>query len=319
MTINNQNQQKDNHNVTNLTKTNWNLQLSPISVTLIPYQQEENIINSTITNYTDIIKYKLELQEANNKLKESELFKRDVVQNMVHGLKIPCNGIFSLVTALYEIEDHPEKKDYLASVVSCAEELLNYYNNILSYLQNNSGLPPIVLNKFDPKQLVNKIIDKAMPIAQRKGLNLSCNFQYDLTNAIISDTYRIGAILEQLIDNSINFTKAGKVVVTVNMFAISPALSESEQQNREMVFQFMVHDSGIGLSKEIRQHLHEKIDKFDVATQYHGLGSGLSFVKRLIGELNGEIEVTSEKGKSTTIVCNIPVKLPLLDDLIYDT
>ncbi|MFP3034693.1 MAG: sensor histidine kinase, partial [Candidatus Tisiphia sp.] len=188
MTINNQNQPKDNHNITNLTKTNWNLQLSPISVTLIPYQQEENIINSTITNYTDIIKYKLELQEANNKLKESALFKRDVMQNIVHGLKIPCNGIFSLVTALYEIEDNPEKKDYLASVVSCAEELLDYYNNILSYLQNNSGLPPIVLNKFDPKQLVNKIIDKAMPIAQRKGLNLSCNFQYDLTNAIISDT-----------------------------------------------------------------------------------------------------------------------------------
>ncbi|WP_341789863.1 hypothetical protein [Rickettsia endosymbiont of Polydrusus tereticollis] len=132
MTINNQNQPKDNHNITNLTKTNWNLQLSPISVTLIPYQQEENIINSTITNYTDIIKYKLELQEANNKLKESELFKRDVVQNMVHGLKIPCNGIFSLVTALYEIEDNPEKKDYLASVVNCAEELLDYYNNILS-------------------------------------------------------------------------------------------------------------------------------------------------------------------------------------------
>ncbi|WP_337969126.1 sensor histidine kinase [Rickettsia tamurae] len=107
-------------------------------------------------------------------------------------------------------------------------------------------------------------------------------------------------------------------MVTVNMFAINPALSESEQQNREMVFQFMVHDSGIGMSKEIRQHLHEKIDKFDVAMQYHGLGSGLSFVKRLINELNGEIEVTSEKGKSTTIVCNIPVKLPLLDDLIYD-
>ncbi|KJW02668.1 histidine kinase-, DNA gyrase B-, and HSP90-like ATPase family protein [Rickettsia endosymbiont of Ixodes pacificus] len=156
-----------------------------------------------------------------------------------------------------------------------------------------------------------------MPIAQRKGLNLSCNFQYDLTNAIISDTYRIGAILEQLIDNAIKFTKEGKVVVTVNMFAISPAVSELEQQHREMVFQFIVHDSGIG--KEIRQHLHEKIDKFDVAMQYHGLGSGLSFVKRLIGELNGEIKVTSEKGKSTTIVCNIPIKLPLLDDLIYDT
>ncbi|WP_017442897.1 sensor histidine kinase [Rickettsia gravesii] len=204
-------------------------------------------------------------------------------------------------------------------MVSCAEELLDYYNNILSYLQNNFGLSPIVLNKFDPKQLVNKMIDKAMPIAQCKGLNLSCNFQYDLTNAIINDTYQIGAILEQLIDNAIKFTKEGKVVVTVNMFAISPALSESEQQNREMAFQFMVHDTGVGLSQEIRQHLHEKIDKFDVAMQYNRLGSGLSFVKRLIGELNGEIEVTSEKGKSTTIVCNIPIKLPLLDDLIYDT
>ncbi|KDO02999.1 hypothetical protein REISMN_04075 [Rickettsia tamurae subsp. buchneri] len=63
------------------------------------------------------------------------------------------------------------------------------------------------------------------------------------------------------------------------MFTISPAVSELEQQHREMVCQFMVHDSGIGLSKEIRQHLHEKIDKFDVAMQYHGPWIRIKFCK----------------------------------------
>ncbi|MFV9936489.1 MAG: sensor histidine kinase [Rickettsia endosymbiont of Haemaphysalis japonica] len=320
MAINNENQQKDLNKLENFIKHNWQTQLSPIFVTLIPSSESVSNQKATqvdlVTHYADIIKSKLELEEVTNKLKQVECVKRDLIQSIIYGLKIPRNKIFALVALLHEIEDDLQKQDCLASIVDFIQELLDYYDKLSNNLCSNNGLIPIVLKRFDPQQLVNKIIDKALPIAQHKGLNLSCNFQYDITNSVISDSYRIQAILEQLIDNSIKFTNQGNVVVTVNMFAISPALSESEQNKREMVLQFIVHDTGIGLSREIQEYLRKEFDGFDI--QYEELVSGLSFVKRLIDELHGEIEVTSTKGKSSTITCNIPVKLPLLDDVLYD-
>ncbi|MCZ6884066.1 MAG: ATP-binding protein [Rickettsia endosymbiont of Ixodes ricinus] len=118
-------------------------------------------------------------------------------------------------------------------------------------------------------------------------------------------------ILEQLIDNGIKFTNKGNVVITVNMFAISPALSEAEQNKREMVLQFIVHDTGKGLSKAIQEYLRKEFDEFDI--QYEEIVSGLKFVKRLVDALHGEIEVTSTKDKSSTII----LKLPLLDNCPY--
>ena len=327
MTINDENQQKDNNKTENFTKSSWQLQLSPISLTLIPlpelicnqYNQKTNQVDLE-TDYDNIIKYKLKLEEVTNKLKQTESIKRDLVQNIIYGLKIPYDRIFALAAVLHEMEGDSQKKDYLASIADASKELINYYEKLVSYLHNNvdsnTVLLPIILKKFDLQQLVNKIITKLRPFAQHKELNLSCNFQYDITDSVVSDSYRIQAILEQLIDNSIKFTNKGNIVVTVNMFAISPALSESEKNKREMVLQFIVHDTGIGLNNEIQEYLRKEYDAFD--TQHDESIWGLSFVKRLVAELNGEIEVTSIEGKSSTIVCNIPVRLPLLGDIIYD-
>ena len=326
MTINNGNQQEDNNKTENLAKSSWQIQLSPISVTLMPLS--ESIVNQSNqevdqvhleTGYDNIIKYKLKLEEATSKLKQVEFIKRNLMQNIVYGLKMPYDKVLALAVVLHEMEDDPQKKDYLATIVDFVKDLTDYYNKLTNNLHNNDtniGLPLIVSKKFDPQQLVNKIITKLRPFAQHKGLNLSCNFQYDITDSIVTDPYRIQALLEQLIDNAIKFTNKGNVVITVNMFAISPVLSEAEKNKREMVLQFIVHDTGIGLNEEIQEYLRREYDKFDI--QYDTLMSGLNFVKRLVDELNGEIEVTTIEDKSSTIVCNIPVKLPLLADIMYD-
>nr|WP_284524901.1 hypothetical protein [Orientia tsutsugamushi] len=49
---------------------------------------------------------------------------------------------------------------------------------------------------------------------------------------------------------------------------------------------------------------------FDLVRDYPlMLESGLWFVNYLVNQLNGEMEIESEKDKFTTITCNIPVQL----------
>ena len=132
MTINDENQQEDNNTTKNLAKSSWQLQLSPISLTLIPLpelmfdrsNQEANQVDLA-KDYDNIIKYKLKLEEVTNKLKQTESIKRDLVQNIIYGLKIPYDRIFALAAVLHEMEDDSQKKDYLASIADASKELMD--------------------------------------------------------------------------------------------------------------------------------------------------------------------------------------------------
>ncbi|EER22266.1 MULTISPECIES: sensor histidine kinase [spotted fever group] len=267
----------------------------------------------------------MELQQAKNKLKEAELVKIDLIQNIGHSINIPCTGIFTRIVVLYEIEQNPEMKEYLATIMNCAKALLDYSNYVVDFLQANAGLTSTVLQPFDPKKLVEQSIAKATPAAQHKGLRLVPNIHYEMPDVIVGDNYRLQAILDQLISNSIQFTEQGTIVITVNLF---PARSFEDandftdntqaQDDRKRILQLMVHDTGIGIHQEKQQYICEEFVKFNSALQCKGLGLGLMFVKQLINEMHGEITLSSEEGKTTTVECKVPVKLPLIHGIIAD-
>jgi two-component system aerobic respiration control sensor histidine kinase ArcB len=45
---------------------------------------------------------------------------------------------------------------------------------------------------------------------------------------------------------------------------------------------------------------------------------GLSIVKHLVDELEGEIEVESTQDKGTLFVCTLPLRRPLVDDILFE-
>lgn len=300
MIINNANQQKDNNQVKNMGQQAWILQLSPISVTLMPSEQTYSVTDTPQT-------LAQELQKVKHELKESNIFKVDLIKNISNKLDISCNDMLSELLTLYGGETDPNKKNSLSNIViDCVKGLLDYSHNLVNLLHKDSKFVPIDRQAFDLEQLVNDTVNKIKPEAEDKGLDLFCNFQYNIEKIIIGDSYWISAILEQLVANAVKFTEDGKVIVTINLFPTT-----IEEDNKEMVLQFIIHDTGIGMSEEIQQYIRSKDIEFDAATGYTGLKLGLGFVKRLICEMHGDIEVESEEGKSTTVTCNIPVTLPI--------
>ncbi|ALN41249.1 hypothetical protein ASQ44_03800 [Rickettsia rhipicephali] len=307
MTINNKNQQQDNNKIENSTEKNWILQLDPTTVTLIPSDQVAQIAPQR--NYVDIIKYReiqLKLQETQNKLKIDELIRIDLIRNIGYSIEVPCSGMFALITVLYEVEQDTERKHYLQTIVDCAEILLDYSHHVLAFLRQNAAAPTVILEKFNIKELVNKTITKAKPASVSKGLNLSCNFQYDIAEYIIGDHSRLQAVLDQLVGNAIKFTKEGHIIVTVGLFPPLNGINNA----RDKMLQIIVHDTGVGIVEGKQQDMRKELDDANITAKYNkGLGLGLTFVKQLINEMDGEITITSKEGKSTTITCQVPVKL----------
>ncbi len=284
----------------NMSKDNipnhWMLEIAPISAKLA-------LVSSACMDTSNLRKNAVDINRF--------------IQNIVCSISTPCDEVLSLITVLYEAEEDLAKKEYLATIVHCATKLVNYSNNMTDFLKSSAKLLPIVFKKINLQILVNHIITGAQPAAQQKGLNLAAIFQNDIAKIVIGDNYRLQIILEQLVSNGIKFTEQGNVIVTVNTFAATMR-AQDQQDNKEVILQLIIHDTGRGISKDQKQYIYAEFTKLDYASEHKGLGLGLAVVKQFIQDLHGEIDVSSEEGKGTTFVCNIPVKLPLLNGFIYD-
>ncbi len=241
------------------------------------------------------------------------------LKNINHSINVPCNGILEQVAAFYEMEQDVEVKNYWATIMDCAKALLDYSNDVHEFFTANSGLTSTVVKAFNPNKLVEQSIAKAGAAALNKGRRLVSNIHYEMPDIVIGDSYRLQAILDQLISNSIKFTDEGMVVITANLF---PARSTEEshdfdgleQGDRDRILQLMVHDTGIGISQEKQQDMREELESVDSAMQYQELGLGLMCVKQLIHEMKGKIVLSSIEDKTTTVECKIPVQLPNTSD-----
>lgn len=323
MTKHEKNQQSEQDKIT---ESGWVIKLPPIFATLIPASKQDTDVMHISEHYVDISKFKnleLQLEKAKKQLQAEELVKIDLLKNIGHSINIPCSGIVARITVLYEIEQNPEIKEYLATIIDCSKLLLDYSNDLIDFLQHYAGLTSTVLKPFDPKKLVEQSINKLMVAAQCKGLRLVSNIHYEMPDIVVGDNSRLQAVLDQLISNSIKFTKTGMVVVTVNLFSTKSFSQDDNSTNykqtivpKDMILQIIVHDTGIGIPEEKQQYICEEFIKFNSTIQCQGLGLGLMFVKQLIEEMHGEIELNSEEGKNTTITLSVPVKLPLISEIV---
>lgn len=76
-------------------------------------------------------------------------------------------------------------------------------------------------------------------------------------------------------------------------------------------------DSGIGIDSDQQQDVFTRFKRLMPAYEgiYPGAGLGLSIIKQLIDDVDGEIYVESTPQQGSTFTCVIPLKAALLDDI----
>ncbi len=236
------------------------------------------------------------------------------IRDMEHDIRTPLSGIWGTANMIVQQETNNEKKQQLHDIVNCSKELLNYCNDIINISKIETCHTPILAKTINLKKLIHSILQIETPIAKRKKINLTFNYADNLSTMAIGDPHRIKCILLNLVSNAIKFTQQGYVNINANCI-------RSDKQQRNIIIELSVTDSGIGLPADKRDWIFETFTKVDPSnTGYHNNhGFGLRIVKRLVDELDGDIHLKTELGKGSTFSVHLPLKIPLTDTVISDS
>ena len=220
---------------------------------------------------------------------------RKFVADASHELKTPLSVILANYDVLIanENETVESQKEWLSYIKTSIGRMTELINHLLMLAKTEDSGVAIEKEIFSVSELAHEIADSMEAAARKKCLSFSKEIEPQLS--FNGSREMTSQILDILLENAIKYVE--------NKGTITLSLRKKPQQ-----LVLVVENSGEGIPEV---HLSKIFDRFyrvddGRGREEGGFGLGLSIVKALVENLNGEIEVESEIGELTrfTVILN---------------
>ena len=233
------------------------------------------------------------------KQKKLSEIRNDFINNMTHELKTPIAtiGISSETLMNLNPENSSDKILRYASIIykenKRLESQVERVLNVANLDKNEIKLNLSTLN-------IHEIIEEAkenFEFNQLEELGGEIQLKFSASNSVLNaDIVHITNIINNLIDNAIKYCdKTPKIVITT-----------TNQKNKIII---SIQDNGKGIARDNLKYIFDKFYRVPTGNLHDikGFGLGLFYVKTIIEELKGTIQVKSILGKGSEFIITLPV------------
>lgn len=260
-------------------------------------QAEDQLHKFNLSLEKTISERTAELEQSQTELRQSNADKIKFFSILAHDLRAPFNAImgFSHILGVDNGElTLEEAKEYGKNIYDSSQSMFRLLENLLDWsrVMNKTKVASPVHFPFDT--LVSQNFKLLESNAQAKNITLAS--EGDLSAMVYADFNMMNSVIQNLLSNAIKFTRdGGKVNVSVFSFQDNPFVD------------IQIIDNGVGMNEETRR----KLFRTDTAqttpgtNNEKGSGLGLMLCKEFIEMNKGEIWITSELEKGSTITVRL--------------
>ncbi len=238
---------------------------------------------------SESIKEKEQLQKAQEML----------IATVSHEIRTPLSGIIGFADLLKEGELSEDQQHKVDAIQSASNSLMDIINELLEYSKLSAGLENFEMLDFNFFSIVQDVVYLCNTLMLGKDVKLEVDVDKNIPENLIGDPSKLSQILLNLLGNSIKFVQEGEIVLKIKLL---------RQGEEKVVLDFIVTDTGIGISKEDLEHIFGSFKQANQQTfsKYGGAGLGLNIVKQIVDKLNGDLKVESTLGVGTAFKFTLP-------------
>lgn len=229
-------------------------------------------------------------------LRKLERVRRDFVANVSHELRTPLTAIQGFTETLLAgaMDDPQNRRRFLEIILEHSKRLARLTEDLLMLSKMDAERLELEIRRLSVSQLVESCLETSQRRAVEKDLRISFQLPQQLPD-IAGDRRRLAEVLQNLLDNAIQYTlPGGKIVV------------RAETAQNDVIF--TVSDTGIGIPKAEQPRIFERFYRVDVARSREagGTGLGLAIAKHLVEVHGGRLWVESEVGQGSEFHFSVP-------------
>ncbi|MFA5902980.1 MAG: PAS domain S-box protein [Desulfobacula sp.] len=236
-----------------------------------------------------------ETRRANELAKAAEAAsqaKSEFMANMSHEIRTPINGVIGMAEILMDSPLTDGQKNYIQTISSEADALLNIINSVLDFSKIEAGKMELEEIDFDLRKIFEDLSAIFSIQANRKGLDFFSFLDPEIPSCLKGDPGKLRQIFMNLVGNALKFTSQGEIFLT------GKKISETEDK---ISICFEIKDTGIGIPSEKHDSIFDSFSQADGSTtrKYGGTGLGTTISKQLVELMGGKIGLESKEGEGS--------------------
>src|SRR5687767_614328 len=237
-----------------------------------------------------------QLQTADQKQRELENMRRDLIAWVSHDLQTPLTSMRAILEALSDgVVDEPEMVNrYLNTAQRDVRSLSALIDDLFQMAQLDAGGFPLNRAQASLNDLISDTLESFSELAYRESITLEGQVEPNV-DPVVMDTQAIGRVLNNLISNALRHTSAGgKIYVSA--------------RRTDQYIEVSVSDTGEGIRTEDISNIFERFYRGEKSRSRAtgGAGLGLAIARGIVRAHSGDILVDSEWGKGTRFIFYIP-------------